>query len=140
MVLHLDEARIIVDGAIARARELEVEISVAVCDHDGRLVVLNIMDRAVAMANQGSIGKALTSAVWGRPSGDPQGVLDDLRAIAAVGVGAPAIAIRGGLPIIRDGVIEGACGVAGSADMERDEDCARAGIAALVNGRQKSGR
>jgi glc operon protein GlcG len=137
MVLRLDEARTIVDGAIARARELEVEISVAVCDRDGRLIALNIMDRAVTMANQGSIGKALASAVWGRPSGDPQGILDDLRATLAIGVGVPAIAIRGGLPVVCNGVVEGACGVAGSNDMDRDEDCARAGIAALVNGSRK---
>lgn len=136
MALHLVEARKIIDGAIARARELEVAVSVAVCNRDGRLIALNIMDRAVTMANQGSIGKAIASSQWGLPSGDPSGLLDNLRSGPAVGLGAPAaIARRGGLPIIRDGVIEGACGVAGADSEDQDEDCARAGIAALGDGR-----
>jgi uncharacterized protein GlcG (DUF336 family) len=36
---------------------------------------------------------------------------------------------QGALPIFRDGVIEGACGVGGGTS-QQDEDCARAGIAA----------
>ena len=37
---------------------------------------------------------------------------------------------QGGLPIVRDGVVIGACGVGGGTSQE-DEDCARAGIARL---------
>lgn len=41
MTLKLDEAKKIIDGAIAKARELRVEVSVAVCNHDGRAIALN---------------------------------------------------------------------------------------------------
>jgi uncharacterized protein GlcG (DUF336 family) len=37
MVLKLGEAKKIIDGAIAKARELKVEVSVAVCNHEGRV-------------------------------------------------------------------------------------------------------
>ena len=37
---------------------------------------------------------------------------------------------QGGLPILRNGVVEGACGVGGGTSQE-DEDCSRAGIATL---------
>jgi uncharacterized protein GlcG (DUF336 family) len=131
MGLRLAEARNIVDGAISRAQVLGVAVSVAVCDRDGHLIALNIMDGAPAMANQGAVGKAIASAQWGLASGDPAGSLDALRPGLAIGVGLSAIPIRGGLPIIRAGVVEGACGVAGTASSDQDEDCARAGIAAL---------
>ena len=37
---------------------------------------------------------------------------------------------QGAVPIIRNGVVAGACGVSGGTAQE-DEDCARAGIARL---------
>jgi uncharacterized protein GlcG (DUF336 family) len=43
MVLKLAEAKKVIDGAIAKARELKVEVSVAVCDHEGRVIALNRM-------------------------------------------------------------------------------------------------
>ena len=36
---------------------------------------------------------------------------------------------QGAVPIIRNGIVEGACGVGGGTS-QQDEDCARAGIAA----------
>jgi uncharacterized protein GlcG (DUF336 family) len=40
------------------------------------------------------------------------------------------IASQGGVPIIKHGVAEGACGVGGGT-AQQDEDCARAGVAKL---------
>ncbi len=37
---------------------------------------------------------------------------------------------QGAVPIIRNGVVKGACGV-GAGTAQQDEDCARAGIAQL---------
>ena len=41
MTVTLAEAHRIMEGAMARARELKAKISVTVCDADGRLVALN---------------------------------------------------------------------------------------------------
>ena len=79
------EANSIVDVAIAKAREFNITVSVAVCDNLSHVVA--------------------------------QGV--------------PAIRIRGGLPIVRNGQIEGACGVGGPSSHEQEEECARAGIASI---------
>jgi uncharacterized protein GlcG (DUF336 family) len=49
----------------------------------------------------------------------------------SVGLGLPSIPVRGGLPIIRGGVVEGAGGVATAANTDQDDACARAGLAAL---------
>ena len=132
MTLKLDEAKKIIDGAIAKARELRVEVSVAVCNHDGRAIALNRMDGvSVADATYKAIGKAIASAAWGVVSHEAK-VRADLRLVRTViGAGAPVIGSRGGLPIRRNDVVEGACGVSGANDVSKDEECARAGIAAL---------
>lgn len=130
MTLTLVDANRIVGGAIAKARQLNAHISVAVCDSMGRLVALNRMDDAYETANESSIGKAIVSAGTGLPSGEVKGTVDHPSVATEVGTGAPATRIRGGLPILRGGVIEGGCGVNGAPSFEQDELCAHAGIAA----------
>jgi len=51
------------------------------------------------------------------------------RGIAAA-AGGHLIMGQGAVPIIRNGVVEGACGVSGGTG-QQDEDCARAGVAQL---------
>jgi uncharacterized protein GlcG (DUF336 family) len=131
MGLSLEEANRIVDGAVAKARELKIRISVAVCDAGGRLVAFQRMDNAIFASVYGSQGKAVCSAAFGRPSGEmaeradqptPRGV--------ALAEGGHMIMGQGAVPILRNGVVEGACGVGGGTALQ-DEDCARAGIARL---------
>ena len=131
MALNLAEANRIVEGAIAHAQELNIKVSVAVCDAGGRLVALNRMDGAIWAGAYGCQGKAVASAAFGRASGElaeradqptPRGI--------AVAEGGHMIMGQGGLPIIRDGLIDGACGVGGGTS-QQDEDCTRAGIARL---------
>jgi uncharacterized protein GlcG (DUF336 family) len=132
MVLKLAEAKKIIDGAIAKARELKVEVSVAVCNHEGRVIPLNRMDGvSVADASRNAIGKAIASAAWGVPSHEAKDRANRGRTGTAIGEGLPVMRSRGGLPIRRDHIVEGACGVSGANDLSEDEECARAGLAAL---------
>lgn len=132
MTVTLAEAHRIMEAAIAKARELNVEISVVVCDADGRLVGLNRMDGVFAEANRGAIGKAIAATTSGHPSGEADGSVDiPLRAHTVIGEGAPMIRRGGGLPIIRGDVVEGACGVSGANSNEEDERCTRAGVASI---------
>ncbi len=131
MAITLAEANRVVEGAIAHAEELNIKVSVAVCDAGGRLVALNRMDGAIWAGAYGCQGKAVASAAFGRASGElaeradqptPRGI--------AVAEGGHMIMGQGGLPIIRNGFIDGACGVGGGTS-QQDEDCAREGIARL---------
>ncbi len=128
MVLTLDEANRIAQGALAKAEELDVKVSVAVCDAGGRLIALQRMDNAMWAGAFGSQGKAIASAAFGRPSGDLTERADHptLRGIAAAEGGHMFLG-QGAVPIVRNGVVEGACGV-GGATAQQDEDCARAGV------------
>jgi glc operon protein GlcG len=131
MTLTLAQANLIVSAAIAKARQLNINVSVAVCDGFGHLVALNRMDEALSHTNQGSIGKAAVSAGTGLPSGDVTGVVNHPPTALVAAEGVPAIRRRGGLPISLDGKVAGACGVDGAPSNEQNEECARAGIAEL---------
>jgi glc operon protein GlcG len=131
MPLTLMEANRIIAGAIAKAGELGIKISVAVCDAGGRLMAFQRMDNAIWASVYGSQGKAVASAAFGRPSGELTERADHPtpRGIAAA-EGGHMIMGQGAVPIIRDGVIEGACGVGGGT-AQQDEDCALAGVKQL---------
>jgi glc operon protein GlcG len=131
MALTLDEANRIIQGTIAKAKEMNIRISAAVCDAGGRLVALNRMDGAIWASAYGSQGKAIASAAFGRPSGELTERADQPtpRGIVAA-EGGHMILGQGAVPIIRNGIVEGACGVGGGTS-QQDEDCARAGVAKL---------
>ena len=131
MALTLEDANRVIAGALAKARELNILINVAVCDAGGRLMAFQRMDNAIWAGVYGSQGKAIASAAFGRPSGDLSARADHPtpRGIAAA-EGGHMIMGQGAVPIMRDGMLVGACGVGGGTAQE-DEDCARAGAALL---------
>ena len=131
MALTLAEANQVVQGALTRARELNIKISVAVCDAGGRLVAFNRMDGAIWGSVYGSQGKAVASAGFARPSGElaERAGSPIIQGIAAA-EGGHMIPSQGAVPIIKNGVLEGACGVGGGT-AQQDEDCARAGATKL---------
>jgi glc operon protein GlcG len=131
MALTLEEANRIAEGAIAKAKELNIRVSVAVCDAGGRLVAFQRMTNAMWASGYGSQGKAVASAAFGRPSGVlAERATQPTPAGIAAAEGGHMIMGQGAVPIIRNGVVEGACGVGGGTAQE-DEDCAAAGVAKL---------
>ncbi len=131
MQVTLDEANKVAQGAIAKAEELGIRINVAVCDGGGRLVAFQRMTHAAWAGSFASQGKAMASAAWGLPGGDLTERADRpvARGIVAAEGGHMMLG-QGGVPIIRDEVVVGACGVAGGTG-EEDEICARAGVDVL---------
>ncbi len=96
MTLTLSEANSIVKAAIAKAQELNIIVSVAVCDTQGRVVALNRMVGTFAEVDQFAIGKAIASAATGLPSGDVIGFVDHSRVDEVIGEGVPEYRVRGG--------------------------------------------
>ena len=131
MALTLVEANRIVQEAVNKAREMNIKVSVAVCDAGGRLMAFNRMDGAIWGSVYGSQGKAIASAAFARPSGElaERAGSPIIQGIAAA-EGGHLIASQGAVPIMRNGGVEGACGVGGGT-AQQDEDCARAGVAKL---------
>ena len=129
MALTLDDANRIAQAAIAKAREMNIKISVAVCDAGGRLVAFNRMDGAIWASVYGCQGKAIASVAFARPSGELQERAGSpiIQGIVAA-EGGHMIPSQGGMPIIKNGVAEGGVGVGGGTG-QQDEDCARAAAA-----------
>jgi glc operon protein GlcG len=133
MTLTLAEAKQIVEAALDHAGQHSARISICVCDENGRFIALNRMDGAVATTNRQAIGKALASASTGRSSeympspGETAG-----RVSTVTGEGMPLSHRQGGLPIYRDGMLVGACGVSGADTGAINETCASAGIGAVA--------
>ena len=90
-------------------------------------MAFNRMDDALWAGVYGSQGKAVASAGFARPSGALQQMADSpiVRGIVAA-EGGHMIASQGGVAIMRDGVLEGGCGVGGGTG-QQDEECAQAG-------------
>src|SRR3989442_1253134 len=61
MALTLAEANRIVQAALTKAQEMNIKVSVAVCDAGGRLMAFNRMDGAIWGSIYGSQGKAIAS-------------------------------------------------------------------------------
>ena len=131
MALTLAEANQVMQAAMDKAREINIKISVAVCDAGGRLMAFNRMDGAIWGSGYGSQGKAIASVAFARPSGElaERAGSPIIQGIAAA-EGGHMIPSQGAVPIMKNGVVEGACGVGGGT-AQQDEDCAAAGVAKL---------
>ena len=129
MALTLVEANSMVQAAIAKANELNVKVSIAVCDAGGSLLAFNRMEGASAVSAIVSQGKAAASAGFGRASGALQADSPVIQAIIA-SMGGRMLPAQGAVPLHKNGELEGATGGSGATAQE-DEECAQAGSAAL---------
>lgn len=129
MALTLVDAHRMVQAAIAKAEELQVKLSIAVCDTGGNLLAFSRMDGAIVVSAVVAQGKAAASAGFGRPSGALQADSPVIQAVIAA-MGGRMLPARGAVPVSQGGVLVGAIGASG-ATAEQDEQCAQAGAAAL---------
>ena len=129
MSLTLADANRVLQAAITKAQEMNIKVSVAVCDSGGRLVAFNRMDGAIWGSVYGSQGKAIASVAFGRASGEltERAGTPIIQGIVAA-EGGHMIPSQGGMPILKNGVVEGGVGVGGGTG-QQDEDCARAAAA-----------
>ena len=132
-MLTLSKSQRIVGAAVRRAQHLGINVSVAVCDTNGQLIVLNLMDGSVGWeVDRSSMGKAVAAAITGRASDRLFEQFGKIRSRLRAGNNViPLRGQRGGLPVVEAGIVQGGCGVSGAPTAEQDEECARAGIAAL---------
>ena len=124
-------SRFALGGTIEKANQIGAKMNIAVCDAGGRLLAFQRMDGAMWAGSYGSQGKAVASAAFGRPSGEltPRADHPTLRGIM-MAEGNHMFYGQGAVPIFRNGMLVGACGVGGGTAQE-DEDCAQAGAAKL---------
>ena len=129
MALTLAEANRMVQAALAKASELNVNVSIAVCDVGGNLLAFNRMEGASAVSATVAQGKAAASAGFGRASGTLQADSPVIQAVIA-SMGGRMLPAQGAVPVHKNGELVGSIGGSG-ATAQQDEECAQAGLAAL---------
>ena len=130
--ISLELAKKMVAAAEAEAVRNNWAVAIAVIDSGGHLVMLQKLDNTQLVSIRVSETKAKTALGFRLPTK----MLED--AVAAGGAGTRLLALQdiapfeGGFPIIVDGKIIGAIGVAGVFSPQ-DAQVARAGLAAIGN-------
>src|SRR5256885_10757565 len=108
MPLTLSEANQVVHAAVTKAQEMNIRISVAVCDAGGRLVAFNRMDGAIWAGAYGSQGKAIASAAFARPCGElAERAGNPFVQVIAAAEGGHRVPSQGPAPIIPNGAVGG---------------------------------
>ena len=135
--LTLEDARVILEAAEAKAKEIGVAETICVCDDGGHPIALHRMTGARITGVEIAIAKAYTAAGHRRathtfttPPGGPALPGNEAFGIHAMHPGRFAIFV-GGFPIEVDHEIVGGIGVSGG-NGEQDTQVGEAGIAALL--------
>lgn len=126
--LTCDGALVVLNGAIAKAKQMGVPQCVTVVDAGGNLLAYARMDGAKVLSQLSSTQKAVTAASSRVPSG---GVPAEVEIKLGLVTGGQLTNLKGGLPIVIDGDVIGAVGV-GSGTGDQDVEVGQAGIEALM--------
>jgi uncharacterized protein GlcG (DUF336 family) len=128
--ITLEQARKVMAAAEAEARKSNLNLSIAIVDTGGHMVLMQRMDGAFFASARVARDKAWSAAAYRRPGKALQDRLAtggaEIRILRLQG----ASPIEGGDPIVADGKVVGAIGVSGGSG-EQDGVVARAGVAAL---------
>ena len=113
--LSAAEARQIVDDAVNEAMATAAPVSVAVVDESGVLKEFQRMDSAPLVSVQTAMKKAYAAAAMGMPPDEFFTVIQSDPAAVASFAHDPRLSfVAGGLPVVVDGDVAGAVGVAGA--------------------------
>ena len=135
--VNLAGAQKVVQGALAKAKQMKLTVNVAVVDDGGHLLAFARMDGARPASVYTAFTKATAAATYRQPTGpnssaaaQPDLLLSLSLQNAAAASGGKMTSLKGGVPILIDGQVVGAVGVGGGTG-EQDAEVAKAGIALL---------
>lgn len=126
-------ARRLVDAAVAAAASMAVPVTVVIVDESGVLKEMCRMDGAPLVSVQTAMNKAFAAAAIGMPPDEFYAAIESDGAAVASFAARPGLAlIAGGLPVLADGQVAGAIGVAGAMTGADDRRIAEAAVAAAA--------
>ena len=131
--LTLEGAQLVLVAAQARAVEIKVPMDIAVVDDGAHLLVFARMDGAKLSSVEIAIRKAQGAAIRRLPTA-PARTGEEVNVVLSMGLALATqgrqIPVRGGIPLLVDGVCVGAIGVSNGTE-DQDVDVAQAGVRAL---------
>jgi glc operon protein GlcG len=127
--MSADVSRRLIDAAIGEAAQRSVPVTVVTVDESGVVKALHRMDGAPLVSIQTAQNKAYAAAAIGMPTDDFYSAIESDGAAVASFASRPGLAlIGGGLPVLADGQVAGAIGVAGAMTADEDRRIAEAAV------------
>ena len=127
--LPAEVSRRLLDTAISEATAMSTPITVVTVDESGVISGLHRMDGAPLVSIQTAWNKAYAAAAIGMPPDDFYSAIESDGAAVASFATRPGLAlIGGGIPIVVDGRVAGAVGVAGAMTAAEDRQIAEAAV------------
>lgn len=127
--LDIADARVLIEGARAKAEEIGVPMCIAITDEGGNLVAFERMDGGKVTSSIIAIDKAYTAA-GAKKATHEYGAVSQPGAPAygiSSAIGGRLMVVGGGLPVLVDGDVVGGIGVS-SGTPAQDQEVAQAGI------------
>ncbi|GHA19030.1 DNA polymerase III subunit delta' [Devosia pacifica] len=127
--LDLADAKILLDGARAKADEIGVPMCIAIVDESGNLIAFERMNGGKVTSTTIAIDKAYTAAGAKRATHEYGEVSQPGKPAYGINsaIGGRLMVVGGGLPVIADEAVVGGIGVS-SGTPAQDREVAQAGI------------
>ncbi len=127
--LPAEVSRSLLDTAISHAEAMSTPITVVTVDESGVIKDMHRMDGAPLVSIQTAWNKAYAAAAIGMPPDDFYSAIESDGAAVASFATRPGLAlIGGGIPIVVNGQVAGAVGVAGAMTAAEDRQIAEAAV------------
>jgi uncharacterized protein GlcG (DUF336 family) len=130
--LPLEMAQKAAAAALKQCSADGYKVSVAIVSRSGETKVLLKADGSGPHTVTSSMGKAFTAASMGRPTSPLSNFLKDNRQLDGLrDMDARMVILGGGLPIKINGALVGGIGVGGAPGGDKDDKCAKVGLASI---------
>ncbi|MFV0245814.1 MAG: GlcG/HbpS family heme-binding protein [Qingshengfaniella sp.] len=132
--LDVEDARLLIRGARAKAHEIGVPMCIAITDESGNLVAFERMDGGKVTSISIAIDKSFTAS-GAKKATHEYGLSSQPGAPAygiASAIGGRLIVVGGGLPVLVDGEVVGGIGVS-SGTPAQDMEVAQAGVDSFLS-------
>jgi glc operon protein GlcG len=127
--LSAEWSRQVIEGALEEARSMEVRATLVTVDESGVVKEMIRMDGAPLVSVQTAMSKAYAAAAIGMPPDDFYAAIESDGAAVASFATRPGLAlIAGGVPILANGQVAGAIGVAGAMTGAEDRRIAEVAV------------
>ncbi|WP_166267693.1 GlcG/HbpS family heme-binding protein [Marinobacter caseinilyticus] len=127
--LDQEDARILIEGAAAKSREIGIPMCIAITDESGNLIAFERMDGGKITSITIAQDKAYTAAAARKATHEYNAACVPGNLVFGIhtSMGGRLCVVGGGLPITVDGEVVGGIGLS-SGTPQQDMTCAQAGI------------